>query len=50
MEWLPLPTPGDLPDLRIEPASPTLARGLFTTEPPKKSILTYCRFGKHQSL
>ena len=32
--WLPLPTPGDLPDPGIEPvslASPALAAGFFTT-------------------
>ena len=28
--------PGDLPDLRIKPASPVLAGGFFTTEPPGK--------------
>ena len=33
---LPFPTPGDLPDLRIKPASPALAGGFFTTEPPGK--------------
>ena len=31
---LPFPPPGDLPDLGIEPASPTLAGRFFTTEPP----------------
>ena len=34
---LPFPTPGDLPDLGIEPTSlvsPTLASGFFTTGPP----------------
>ena len=31
---LPFPTPGDLPDPEIEPASPSLAVGFFTTEPP----------------
>ena len=34
---LPFPTPGDLPDLGIEPVSleaPALAGGFFTTEPP----------------
>jgi len=30
---LPFPSPGDLPDPRIEPASPALASGLVTTEP-----------------
>ena len=29
---LPLPSPGDLPDPGIEPASPALADGFFTTE------------------
>ena len=31
---LPFPSPGDLPDLGIKPASPELAGGFFTTEPP----------------
>ena len=30
---LPFPSPGDLPDPGIEPAPPTLAGGLFSTEP-----------------
>ena len=30
---LPCPTPGDLPDPQIEPASPVLAGGFFTTDP-----------------
>ena len=29
---LPFPSPGDLPDLEIEPTSPALAGGFFTTE------------------
>ena len=35
-DWsgLPFPSPGDLPDPRIKPASPALAGGFFTTEPP----------------
>ena len=36
---LPLPLPGDLPDLKTEPtslASPALAGEFFTTEPPGK--------------
>ena len=33
---LPFPSPGDLPDPRIRPASPALAGGLFTAEPPGK--------------
>ena len=31
------PSPGDLPDPGIEPASPVLAGGFFTTEPPGKA-------------
>ena len=33
---LPFPSPGDLPDPGIEPPSPALAGGFFTTEPPGK--------------
>ena len=33
---LPFPSPGGLPDLGIELASPALAGGFFTTEPPEK--------------
>ena len=33
---LPLPSPGDLPNPRIEPTSPALAGGFFTTEPLRK--------------
>ena len=33
---LPFPSPGDLSDPGIEPVSPTLADGFFTTEPPGK--------------
>ena len=38
---LPFPPPGDLPDPGIEPASPTLAGGFFTTEPSGKPRLWY---------
>ena len=43
---LPFPSPGDLPDLGIEPVSlrsPSLASGFFTTEPSemKGLVLTY---------
>ena len=31
---LPFPPPGDLPDLRTEPAFPALAGRFFTNEPP----------------
>ena len=35
---LPFPSLGDLPDPGIEPTSPALAGGFFTTEPPGKPI------------
>ena len=37
----PFPSPGDIPDPGIEPASPVLAGGFFTTEPlgkPKATV------------
>ena len=33
---LPFPSPGDLPDPGIEPASPALAGRFYTTKPPGK--------------
>jgi len=33
---LPFPTPEDLPNPEIKPASPALAGGFYTTEPPWK--------------
>ena len=36
---LPFPSPGDLPNPGIEPASLTLADRFFTTEPPGKPFL-----------
>ena len=38
----PCSPPGDLPDPRIEPASPALAGRFFTTEPPGKSLAPWC--------
>ena len=35
---LPGPPPGDLPDPGIEPSSPALAGGFFTTEPPHRML------------
>ena len=35
---LPFLSPGDLPDPGVEPASPALAGGFFTAEPPEKPI------------
>ena len=37
---LPLPSPGDLPDPGIEPASPALAGGFFTPEPPEVPVFS----------
>ena len=37
---LPFSPPGDLPDPEMEPMSPVLARGFFTSEPPGKPIFT----------
>ena len=34
----PFPSPGDLPHPGIEPASPELADGFFTSEPPGKPL------------
>ena len=36
--WLSFPSPGDLPDPEVEPASPALAGGFFTTELPGSHI------------
>ena len=38
---LPFPLPGDLPNTGIEPVSPALGGGFFTTEPPGKPIFIY---------
>ena len=41
LEWLPFPTPGDLPEAGIEPmsfVSPALAGGFFTSASPEKPI------------
>ena len=37
---LPFPSPGELPNPGIEPVSPGLAGGFFTTEPPGRSLET----------
>ena len=36
---LPFPSPGDLPDSRIEPGSPALQADALTSEPPGKPHL-----------
>ena len=37
---LPFPSPGDLPDLGIEPRSPALQADALTSEPPGKPLTT----------
>ena len=37
---LPFPSPGDLPDLGIEPGSPALQADALPSEPPRKSAIT----------
>ena len=37
----PFPSPGDRPHPRIEPVSPTLADGFFTTESPCAQLLSH---------
>ena len=39
--WSGLPSPRDLPNSGIEPASSVLADGFFTTEPPGQLHLAY---------
>ena len=41
---LPFPSPGDLTDPGIEPASPALEGGFFTTEPPGNKCLLCKRY------
>ena len=36
---LPFPPPGNLPDPVVEPVSPALEGGFFTSEPPEKFLL-----------
>ena len=38
LKWVEFPLPGDLPDPEIEPGSPALAGGFFTTAPPGKPL------------
>ena len=39
LEWLPFPSPGDLPDPGIEPRSPALAGGFLIPAPPGKALI-----------
>jgi len=47
---LPFPSPGDLPDPEIEPVSPALAGGFFTSESPEKTLITRQRKYKSQDV
>ena len=40
---LPFPSPGDLPDPGIEPASLAPAGDFFTAEPPREAPFSKCR-------
>ena len=40
---VPLPSPGDLPDLGLQLESPVSADGFFTSEPPGKPSLAYTK-------
>ena len=40
LEWLPFPSPGNLPNPGIKSTSPALAGGFFTTAPPGKPRLS----------
>ena len=48
---LPFPSPGDLPDLGIEPGSPALQAGSLPSEPPGKTgnQLIICVLLDHES-
>ena len=41
LEWVAIPSPGDLPDPGIELSSTALAGGFFSTEPPEKEKTQY---------
>ena len=41
LEWVAIPSPGDLPDPGIELSSTALAGGFFSTEPPEKARTQY---------
>ena len=38
LEWVPFPSPGDLPDLGIKSGSPTLQAGSLSSESPGKPL------------
>ena len=44
MEWVAISFPGYLPNRRVEPPSPALAGGFFTTEPTREALYCYFSF------
>ena len=43
LEWVAIPTPGDLPNPGIESLTPALTGGFFTIESPRKHTHTHTR-------
>ena len=46
---VPFPSPGDLPDPEIKPASPALAGGYFTADPhtkPQRNAIGICKYDR----
>ena len=41
LEWVAIPSPGDLPNLGIKPRSPTLEADSLPVEPPEKPLRIY---------
>ena len=50
LEWVPCPTPGDLPNPGIKSASLALAGGVFTTVPPGLSKSLAMEMVTHSSV
>ena len=40
LEWMPVPSPGDVPDPGIEPGSPALQADSLPSEPPGKAYIS----------
>ena len=38
LQWVAIPSPGDLPDPGIKPGSPALSGGVFSPEPPGRPV------------
>ena len=46
---LPFPSPEELPNSGLKPASPSLADRFFTTEPPGKPLILMIKVGRVNS-